>query len=208
MLGVYEGALEGNVNAVTDGGIGGHVKGMINMPLSDTMALRVVAYGTHYPGFIDALHEGAPVTEDVNDGDRTGVRASLAMQLSPNFLVTPRLVYQNLKMNGFNRQEVFNLFANKYTTTRPKVTFDERQQFLLLGEEFSDETTLGDVTAEYDMGSMAFTSITSFMNRNILVSRDASALTGSVTISPLSFCCGFPVSGALLPSNLRDTTRL
>jgi outer membrane receptor protein involved in Fe transport len=58
------------------------------------------------------------------------------------------------------------------------------------------------------MGSVGLTSITSFMNRNILVSRDASALTGSVTISPLSFCCGFPVAGALLPSNLRDTTDL
>jgi iron complex outermembrane recepter protein len=207
-LEAYAGTLEGNINSLTDGGVGGHVKGMVNIPLSDATALRVVAYQTHYAGFIDALREGRPTTPDVNDGDRSGVRASLAMQLSPNFLVTPRIVYQSLKMNGFNRQEVFNLFGNKYTTTRPKVNFNEREQYLLLDEEFSDETTLADLTAEYDMGSVGLTSITSFMNRNILVSRDASALTGSVTISPLSFCCGFPVAGALLASNLRDTTDL
>ena len=43
------------------------------------------------------------------------------------------------------------------------------------------------------------------MHRNILVSRDASALTGSVSVS-LSAC---PASRSCnLPSNLRDTTKL
>jgi outer membrane receptor protein involved in Fe transport len=204
----YSGVLEGNFHNVTDGENGGHVKGMVNMPLSDSTSLRVVGYHTEYAGFIDALREGAPTTPDVNNGERSGVRAALAMQLSPNFLVTPRIVYQSLHMNGFNRQEVWNLFANPDTTTRPPVTFDERQQFLLLDEEFSDETTLGDLTAEWDMGAVALTSITSLMNRSILASRDASALTGSVTISPLSACCGVPADAALMPSNLRDTTDL
>ena len=206
-LDAYSGMLEGNINSVNDGGVGGHIKGMVNLPFNNgKMALRVVGYHTNYAGFIDALREAGAITKDVNDGERTGIRASLAMQLSPNLLVTPRIVYQSLKMNGFNRQEKFNLFANPYTTTRPAVTFKDRQQFLRLDEEFSDDTMLADVTADYDMGDMTLTSVTSYMNRDILVSRDASALTGSVTISPLSFCCGFPVSGALLPSNLRDTT--
>ena len=207
-LGRFSGSLEGNINSVTDGGVGGHVKGMVNMPLSDHTSLRIVGYHTEYAGFIDALHEGRAPTADVNDGTRTGVRASLLMELSPNFRVTPRIVYQSLHMNGFNRQEVWNLFANPHTTTRPPVTLKDREQFLLLDEEFSDETTLADLTAEWDLGGVALTSISSYLNRNILASRDASALTGSVTISPLSFCCGFPVSGALLPSNLRDTTDL
>jgi outer membrane receptor protein involved in Fe transport len=204
----YAGTLEGNVNTLTDGGTGGHVKGMVNMPLSDTMALRLVGFHTEYAGFIDALREGRPITPDVNNGDRSGVRAALAMQLSPNLLVTPRIVYQTLHMNGFNRQEVWNIFANPDTTTRPPVTFDDRQQFLLLDEEFSDETFLGDVTAQWDLGAVALTSVTSILNRSILASRDASALTGSVTISPLGACCGFPTAAALLPSNLRDTTDL
>ncbi len=41
------------------------------------------------------------------------------------------------------------------------------------------------------------------MSRDILASRDASALTGSVSVD-----LGFPDAGVLLPSNLRDTTDL
>jgi iron complex outermembrane receptor protein len=203
----FAGSIEGNVNMVADGGEGGHLKGMVNLPLSDAAALRVVGYHTEYAGFIDALREGGGVTEDVNDGQRSGIRAALALNFGPNLVVTPRIVYQNVEVNGFNRQEVFNVFANPFTTTRPAVTFAERQQFLLLDEEFTDEAMLGDITVNYDMGDITLTSVTSYIDRSILVSRDASALTGSVSISPLGGA-GFPASSALLPSNLRDTTEL
>ncbi len=203
------GSLEANANTVTDGGTGGHLKGMANIVLAPgTAALRLTGYHTEYAGFIDALREGGAVTEDVNDGQRSGLRAALALQLSPNLLVTPRVVYQNVEVNGFNRQEVFNLFAQPFTTLRPAVTFSERQQFLLLDEEFTDETLLADVTINYAMGGVDLTSVTTYIDRDILVSRDASALTGSVTVRPLGLCCGFPEAAALLPSNLRDTTQL
>lgn len=198
----FEGAIEGNVNSVTDGGIGGHLKGMINVPLvEDRLGLRVVAYHTEYAGFIDALREGGGVTEDVNDGTRSGFRASLSITPNANLTITPRILYQHLEVNGFNRQERFNLFANPFTTTRPAVTFSDREQFLLLDEEFSDETFLSDLSINYDLGNVELTSITSYLHRNILASRDASALTGSVSVD-----LGFPPAAVLLPSNLRDTT--
>jgi iron complex outermembrane recepter protein len=199
-------SLEANYNMIDDGGDGGHLKGMINVPIvPGSVALRVTGYGTEFGGFIDALREGGGVTEDVNGGSREGFRAALAMQFTPNLLVTPRLIYQHVELDGFNRQEVFNLFANPFTTDppRPPVTFDERQQFLLLDEEFSDETTIADVTVDWDLGNVGLTSITSYVSRNILASRDASALTGSVSVD-----LGYPDAGVLLPSNLRDTTDL
>lgn len=203
-LSAFSGSIEGNVNQITDGGTGGHIKGMVNIPLvTDTLGLRIVGYHTEYAGFIDALREGGGVTEDVNDGERSGVRIALAVQPSPNLSITPRVLYQSVEVNGFNREEVYNLFANPFTTTRTPVTFDERQQFLLLDEEFSDETFLADLTVNYDMGDVALTSVTSYLNRSILASRDASALTGSVSVD-----LGFPDAGVLLPSNLRDTTDL
>ncbi len=197
----FESSLEGNLNIVEDGELGGHLKGMVNIPLVEgVLGLRAVAYHTEYGGFIDALTDGGTV-EDVNGGERSGLRLSLTMTPTPNLTITPRLIYQHLQVDGFNRQEVYNLFANPFTTTRPAVTFDDRQQFLALGEEFSDETTLADVNINYDFGAVQLTSITSYLQRNILASRDASALTGSV-----SFDLGFPTAGVLLPSNLRDTT--
>lgn len=203
-LDIFEGSLEASVNTLADGGTGGHLKGMVNVPLvPGTLALRVVGYQTEYAGFIDALREGGGVDEDVNTGTRSGFRAALGWQVNPNLTITPRIVYQHLEVDGFNRQEVFNLFANPFTTTRPAVTFGERQQFLLLDEEFSDETFIADVTVEADLGGATLTSISSFVNRNILASRDASALSGSVSVD-----LGFPDAAVLLPSNLRDTTSL
>jgi iron complex outermembrane receptor protein len=171
-------------------------------------AMRAVGYHTEYGGFIDALREGGGVTEDVNDGQRSGLRLAFAMQPTPNLSITPRILYQHTEVNGFNRQEVFNLFANPFTTDavpggRAPVTFQERQQFLMLDEEFSDEMFLADLNVNYDFGNVQLTSVTSYINRSILASRDASALTGSVSVD-----LAFPTAAVLLPSNLRDTTDL
>jgi iron complex outermembrane receptor protein len=203
VLGVIEGSIEANVNVVEEDDGGGHIKGAINLPLGDTVALRAVAYHTEYAGFIDARREGGRTDINVNDGSRTGGRVALLFQPSDRVSITPRLVYQEIETDGFNRQEVFNLYANPFTTTRPAITFDEREQFLLLDEAFSDETFLADLTASFDLGGAELTSVTSYIDRDILVSRDASALTGSVSVD-----LGYPASAVLLPSNLRDTTTL
>ncbi len=202
-LGETSGLIEGNVNLIDGGDVGGHGKGMINVPLGDKAAFRLVGYWTEYAGFIDAMREGGGRTEDVNGGQRAGFRAALRWEPTENIAITPRFVYQDVDVDGFNRQEVFNLFANPFTTTRPAVTFDEQEQFLLLDEQFRDQTSIGDLTVEWDTGPVVFTSVTSFTNREILVSRDASALTGSVSVD-----LGYPDAAVLLPSNLQDRTEL
>lgn len=195
-------AAEVSVQTVTDGGEGGHLKGMVNYALvPGELALRITGYHTEYAGFIDAVRPDGSTDEDVNDGQRSGFRAALAMQFSPNLLVTPRIVYQNVGVNGFNREEVFNVFANDFTV--PPSGLGEREQFLRLNEAFDDETLIADMTVDWDIGGMNFTSVTSYINRDILVSRDASALTGSVSID-----VGLALPGIELPSNLRDVTDL
>ena len=201
-LGVTEGAVEANLNLVDGDALGGHIKGAINLPMGENAALRAVGYYTKYAGFIDAL--GPAGGEDVNDGERYGGRIAITFEPSDGVKITPRLVYQKVDTNGFNRQEVFNLYGNRFTTTRPQVIFAEREQYLLLREGFSDETWLADLNMSFEIGdSVQLTSITTYINRNILVSRDASALTGSVSVD-----LGYPTAGVLLPSNLRDTTDL
>jgi len=201
-LGLVEGQVEANVNLVDGDDWGGHLKGAVNFPIGDKVAVRAVAYHTEYGGFIDALTPGG-VDEDVNNGHRTGGRIAVLFQPTDDISITPRVVYQEVSANGFNRQEVYNLYANPYTTTRPAVTFDEREQFLLLDEDFRDETLLADLTAGIGFGGVELTSVTSYIDREILVSRDASALTGSVSVD-----LGYPAAGVLLPSNLVDTTDL
>ncbi|PLK28049.1 TonB-dependent receptor [Porphyrobacter sp. TH134] len=200
-LGVTEGLAEANVNVIDGGNMGGHLKAAINLPLGDKAAVRAVGYYTRYAGFIDAIGPGGG--KNVNDGERYGGRLALTVEPTDNLSITPRIVYQKITANGFNRQEVYNLFANPFTTTRPPVQLGEREQFLLLEEAFADETLIADLTVKLDLGSLDLTSVSSFINRDILVSRDASALSGSVSVD-----LGFPAAAVLLPSNLRDTTDL
>lgn len=202
-LNQVEGQIEGNLNLVDGDDLGGYLKGAINVPLSDTVAVRAVGYHTEYGGFINALREGGGRDKNVNDGRRTGGRLAILFEPTPDISITPRIVYQEIRANGFNRQDVFNVFANPFTTTRPAVTFKEREQFLLLDEKFADDTMIADLTARFGLGGVSLTSVTSYIDRDILASRDASALSGSVSID-----LGFPDAAVTLPSNLRDTTSL
>ena len=202
----FEAMLEGNLNLVDGDDFGGALRGMFNVPLGGETALRAVAYHTEYGGFIDALGPGGG--EDVNGGHRTGGRLALRFEPAPGITITPRIVYQEIRADGFNRQEVYNLYANPFTNAaapggRPPVTFDERQQYLLLREGFADDTFLADLNMRFDLGPVELTSISTYINRDIVVSRDASALTGSVSVD-----LGYPAAGVLLPSNLVDTTDL
>jgi iron complex outermembrane recepter protein len=199
-----EGLVEGDINVIDGGEVGGSLKAAVNLPLGDNIAVRAVGYYTRYGGFIDALREGGGITENVNSGERYGGRIALLLQPSDNVKITPRVLYQEVRTDGFNRQETFNLFANPFTTSRPPVTFKERQQFLLLDEAFVDKTLIADATIEVDLDGVNVTSVSTYTDRDILVSRDASALSGSVSVSPLEF----PDTAVTLPSNLLDTTKV
>lgn len=201
-LGVTEGSVEGNLNLIDGGDLGGHLKGAVNLPLGDTVALRAVAYGTHYGGFIDSV---GPFSEDnVNEGNRVGGRLSLRYEATPDISITPRIIYQEINTDGFNREDRYNLYANQFTT--PAFAFDERQQYLQLPESFRDETLIADLTLRMRLGVVELTSISSFIERDILVSRDASALTGSVGVSFTGL--GVDPNVSRLNSNLVDRTAL
>ena len=210
-LSVVETKSEVDMNLVGEDSFGGHLKTAFNVPLGETAAVRMVAYGTKYAGFIDALRETGGTKEDVNNGRRFGGRLSLLFKPTDNISVTPRIVYQNIDMNGFNRDEVFNLYANPYTTTRTPVTLGKRQQYLLRDEGFEDKTLITDTVAEMALENLLSVKyMFSYTKRDILVSRDASALAGSVTVNPFAVLNPdvFTDEVVLLPSNLRDTTDL
>src|SRR4051794_27112954 len=201
-IGVVEGAVEAGANIISGGSAGYDVKAALNIPFADTAAMRVVAYGTHFGGFVDSV--GPYNKKNVNTGDRYGTRISILWQPAPEIKVTPRLVYQVTNANGFNREEKYNLYDNQFVTQND---LGKREVYLKKPEHFRDKTLLMDLTASYDFGPVELTSVTSKLIRNILVSRDASALTGSVYIS---FAGAAPAAagGAALISNLRDSTHL
>ena len=195
-----EGALEANANTLSDGGTGGHLKGMINAPIADDLlAVRGVAYHTEYAGFIDAVTRTGRL-EDVNDGTRTGGRVALLFTPSPSIEITPRITYQEIATNGYNREEPFNIYANP--DTLGENLLGEREQFLLRDERFNDETLIGDLTAKFDLGFADLVSVSTFTDRDIEIIRDGSALLHSVSLD-----LGYDLAITDVPTDFTDVTQ-
>jgi iron complex outermembrane receptor protein len=181
-LGTNETVGELSLSSVGHGGTGGSAKAAVNAPISDTAAMRAVGYYTRYGGFMDAVQPDLSIRKHVNDGDRVGGRVSFLFKPNAQLSITPRILYQRVKMNGWNRADAFNILANPFTTTRPAVKLGERQLFTQIDEPTTDKFTLGDLNISYDLGnSRTLTSVTSYTHRDVDVVRDATALTASIT---------------------------
>ncbi|MEL0251130.1 MAG: TonB-dependent receptor [Novosphingobium sp.] len=203
-LGATEGQVAADVNVLDGGDVGYSAKGAVNVPLGENAALRVVGYGEHFAGFINAV--GPAAGKNINDGERYGVRAALLFEPVAGLKITPRVVYQDIKTNGFNRAEVYHLYQSPLAGAP---ALPENTQYLKLREQFRDKTTLADLTITAPVAdAIDVTSVTTYIHRDILVSRDASALTGSVSVSPFITALGANRALGNLPSNLRDSTKL
>ena len=180
-IGVSETIGELSLVSIDDGDAAGEAKVAANVPLGDTSALRVVGYYTSFGGFMDAVQPDLSTNKNVDSGDRAGIRLAMTFEPTEQWSITPRLIYQEVNMDGWNRIDDYNILGNPFTTTRPAVQLGEREQFTQIEEPFSDEFLLFDLKIGYDFGTMELTSITSITDRDVLVVRDAGALTSSIT---------------------------
>ncbi|HET8948072.1 MAG TPA: TonB-dependent receptor [Candidatus Polarisedimenticolia bacterium] len=203
LLKINEGFVDFGAAAADEGSEAGDVKAGVNIPLGDKMAARVVGYYSRFSGATDALQPDFSVDQDVNDGFRSGARAALTMKPTDNLTITPRFVYQRAKSYGWNLQDEYNILANPFTTSRPAVDMGNREEFTQMGESFKDDVLMADVNVRYEFGDgLALTSITSYMDREIRVVRDTTALTASFTGGTL----GLPEPIYTLDSPLYDNT--
>ena len=118
-LGEFDASTEAHGLAVDDGEFGGGVKARAEPAHGRNRGGRIVGYYSQLPGFIDSIYPDRGKKEDVNGGERTGVRASLRFQPNDQLSVTPRIVYQKLETDGYPRIDVWNILGNPYTTTEP-----------------------------------------------------------------------------------------
>ncbi len=193
---------EFTASTFTDGEFGGSIKVAANAPMGEKAAFRIAAYYNSIGGFIDAVQPGLGINEDVNSGERTGARIALRFEPNERLTITPRLIYQEVETDGWNRADDYNILANPFTTTRPAVNLGEREQFTQIEEPFSDEFLLLDLNIEYEFDNVTLTSVTSFTDRDVLVVRDATALTASITGGSI----GLPENVYSLDAPLDDAT--
>src|SRR5918994_1225554 len=178
-----EGSAEAGAYTGTDADFGYNLRGVVNLPMADTAALRIVGYYNELAGFIDSVYPGRATREDVNSGEKYGMRAALLIQPNENLSITPRVVYQKLTTDGYPRIDHYNILGNPFTTTQPAVNPGRRGQVTQIPEGIDDEMTMADVVVNLGLGGVTLTSVTSYTDRDVEVVRDASQLSGSVSIT-------------------------
>ena len=180
-IGEAGGSVDLTVSNTTDGETGGSLRGAVNIPLGEKAAMRAVGYRSELPGFIDSYYPGRTAQDDVNGGSRTGGRLAFRFEPTENVTITPRVVYQKLETDGYPRVDFYNILGNTYTTTQPQIDPGERGQVTQLDEGLTDDFTMVDLKLEFGFGNVGLTSVSTYIDRQVEVIRDASQLTGSVT---------------------------
>jgi iron complex outermembrane receptor protein len=202
-LGVFGGTAELTASDGSHTEFGGNVKAAVNVPLGEKAAARLVGYYNDLAGFIDATQPSLSVRKAVDGGSKAGGRIAVLFKPIEALSITPRVVYQKLDTDGFPRIDFYNILGNPFTTTQPAVNLGDRGQFTQLTEGIKDEFTLSDLKLDYELGPVTLTSISSYTDREVVVTRDATSLTGSVT-----FDVGGTAAEVRLNSPLIDTTKL
>lgn len=96
----FSGRIQFGTNTI-DGSadVGYTVRGSANLPLSDTMALRVSGYNQVEPGYIDNVNVNAP-SKDVNEDERTGGRVAMLWRPSEDVTLKLSALKQRVQLDG------------------------------------------------------------------------------------------------------------
>ena len=168
----FSGRVDGEINTVAHGDIGGRLEGVINAPLAETIALRVVGFYRRDAGYIDNVPgtrsflpqpggfvstNTAFVEEDYNDLEVYGGRAALQIDLDDSWTVTPSLLYQEMHSTGSFGFD-------------PSVGDLQVQRF---GPEFRDDRFVqAALTIEGEIGNWDLTYAGAYLDRKVEQSSD------------------------------------
>jgi iron complex outermembrane recepter protein len=196
----------------TDGGdtLNHTENAMINLPLADTLALRLVASSEILSGWIDrvviaqpdfpapinATTRGnvaaAPVAEnfkDVNDENLRSVRASLLWNPTDRLSIEPTFMYQEITQGGLN------LIDSQPGTNTQYQPYDSPEPFL-------DRIDIGSLNVQYHFDWADLTSTTSYWQRDENLRQDGTEEIATVLGAPIYPAQGG--AGQTFPTSLED----
>ena len=206
------GSSRTTLSGTSGGGFNYAERTMINLPINDLLALRIVGTYAHNSGWIDrivlddfplptngGLTRGnvlsAPVStvhSGVNDELLTGARVALLFKPNDILTVTPSIFYQRIGQGGENAYD-----------SDPGITNAQYQPFDV-AEPFKDTFTIYALPITLALTDFSITSATSYWNRTTQQVQDASEGVQDAFSVP-----AFPVSeggiGPVQPNEV-DTT--
>jgi outer membrane receptor protein involved in Fe transport len=183
-LGVYEGSLDGSASGTAGGGPNGDLNGMVNIPVGDKLAIRLVATENDRSGWIDRIllnpfpedtHTrgnvlAAPVEadkKDVNYENLVNFRGSLLFKPNEDTTITAMALYQNTRMGGYDEYDL-----------PPGASELAHYEAAPVAEPFHDIVKILSLTGTENFGWSTLTSDTAYWERNEKQTQDATENIG------------------------------
>lgn len=151
---------QAGVETVDGGGVGWSGNGVINVPLSDTLAIRASGFYRNTPGYIDSVGIAA---KDVNHSASYGGRVSLLFKPSDKFSIRLTAMAQNIRARG--RDTIDADAATLAPITSDPFTGAPGSGLLryqTIPERNDVDYRLYSGTIDYDFGFATLTSVTSY----------------------------------------------
>jgi iron complex outermembrane receptor protein len=162
------------VSSVEHGGVGYEEHGMVNLPISDTLALRIVANDNRFPGYID---DPSRDQSQINSVDRYGGRVSLLWQAAPSVSVRLTAQYQTLEAHDTGDVDVY--------PGSLKPIFGDLTQEKVIAQPQRVENEIYNATINWDLGLATVTSSTSYTKANPTITQDFTWALGAYVSSLL-----------------------
>jgi iron complex outermembrane recepter protein len=177
----WEGSVQGTLSDTQGGSGNGGGSFMLNIPMGDQLALRLVGTDTYRSGWIDRVvvnpfppDNGAvrgnvlagpvqSVTTDVNTVKLDAARVSLLYQINPDWSVLSTLYFQDMEMGGYDLYD-----------SPPGPSYEAHYEAFPLREPLSDEVHIYSINITGNLGFADFTSATSYWRRVNSQTQDAS----------------------------------
>lgn len=169
----FEGLGQAQLSNTEHGGMNEAVNGMVNVPLADRAALRVVGYHVYNEGFLTNGFSGA---DNINDERSNGGRVALRVQPTDALDLTLSGIYQRSRFGAYYQA----------TDHHPELIIDQAEP-----ETFTDRYAIGALKATYDFGAAQLTSVSSWFDRKRHFLNDIDYFTGFLGVpraySPLIY---------------------
>jgi len=154
--------------SVEDGEMGYDASAMLNLPIGEKAAFRLVGFSAHDAGFIDNVLGTSPgrtfnnaslVKSDVNGIDVYGARAALRWQPAESWTIDAQAIFQKSEQDGFGDADLKeHYFADE--------DIHEWDQLRFNPETFDDKWYQLALTVEGDLGWGVLTATGSYFYRN------------------------------------------
>ncbi len=184
-LGDWEGSVQGTLSNTEGGSGNGGGQFMLNIPIGEVLALRVVGSDTYRSGWIDrvvvnpfpedtGLNRGnvlagpvQAVIHNVNTEDLYGGRASVLFQPSSDVSVVASALYQRMVMGGYDDFD-----------SPPGAAYLAHYEAFDIPEPLADTVHIYSLTATVNLGFADLTSATAYWNRESHQTQDGSESIG------------------------------